>query len=58
MRLFMRTQSKATDEALARIRAGANPYSAAKNSGISPNTIYRALKRIRIREQEKKGEQK
>ena len=40
-------QSAATDQALAAVKAGTNPHAAAKAAGISPSTIYRALKRQR-----------
>ena len=39
--------SAKTQEAMALIRAGEIPYRAALQSGIAPNTIYRALKRER-----------
>lgn len=42
--------SAATERALARIRAGATAYSAAKAEGIALSTIYRALKAIRARQ--------
>lgn len=38
-------QSAATERALTRVLQGENPHAAARAEGISPSTIYRALKR-------------
>ena len=39
--------SSATEHALRLIAGGSNPHAASKVAGITPATIYRALKRIR-----------
>lgn len=40
-------ESYATHKALEMIRKGSTPYAAAKATGISLSTIYRALRRLR-----------
>ena len=49
--------SKLTINALDRVAAGETPYAAAKAEGLTPSTIYRALKKIKSGEvaKEKRG---
>ncbi len=44
-----RRQSAATERALARVAAGQTAYSAARAEGIALSTIYRALKRAKVK---------
>lgn len=47
-------QSGATERALDRIRMGENPHAAARTEGINPSTIYRALKRQRKQQENRR----
>lgn len=42
--------SAATERALRLVDKGVNPHAAALKAGISPSTLYRALKRTREKE--------
>lgn len=44
-----------TQEAIALVHQGMSPFAAAKQVGLSANTLYVALKRLREKEAQQKG---